>query len=240
MAKQVDEEPPANEPQVDHLDAITMSMAIGSLTVWIAYSFARDWFADALHEAQTGNDDHSRRREIIFAVCFAEAYLVEWVRDDVLNRDFARLSDFFPRGETLGPTEKWKRVVKSLRNEGLITAVPDFGRTFWDEFTKLVKMRNGLIHARSSRPETKGQLSHEKPLPSMGDLDKLPAGWAARVAVEPVKELHAATATRLPDWVAASQYKFLYRCPEMVAEHRKQFPDRDSSRRKRDRPGPDA
>lgn len=183
--------------------AISCSFALGTPTVWLSYSFAKDWFTDAVNEARTGTDHHSRRREIIFAVCFAEAYLIEWVRDDVINRDFARLNDFFSPGETLGPSEKWKRVVKSLLDDGLITGMPDFGRSFFDEFSKLVKMRNGLVHARSSRPETEGQPFDEKPYPSKGALDKLPAGWAVRVVMNMVKELHAATGTPLPEWVAA-------------------------------------
>jgi len=62
-------------------------------------------------------------------------------------------------------------------------------------------MRNGLIHARSSRPETDPQPDKSKPLPSKGDLDQLPAGWAVRVVVALVKRLNQAAGTRPPIWL---------------------------------------
>src|SRR5688572_8466411 len=65
-------------------------------TIWSTYSFAPEWFADARHEARTGTDHHARRREIVFAVCCAESYLVEWVRDEVLRSEFRRINEFFP------------------------------------------------------------------------------------------------------------------------------------------------
>ena len=90
--------------QVIRPSSIPSDEAFGMPTIWQTYSFAPEWFADALHEAgQTGNH-HARRREIIFAVCFAESYLVEWVRDEVLNRDFNLLNQYFPPGESLVST----------------------------------------------------------------------------------------------------------------------------------------
>jgi hypothetical protein len=65
-------------------------------TLWQTYSFAPEWFEDALREAKTSNDHNARRREIVFAVSCAESYLVEWVRDEVLDRDFEKTSAIFP------------------------------------------------------------------------------------------------------------------------------------------------
>jgi hypothetical protein len=53
---------------------------VGVPTVWVSDNFSEDWFSDALKEARSGTDFNARRREIIFAACFAESYLFEWTR----------------------------------------------------------------------------------------------------------------------------------------------------------------
>jgi hypothetical protein len=183
------------------LGSIPMTASVGTGTIWLSYSFAKEWFEDALQEARTVTDHNARRREIVFAVCFAESYLFEWVRDDVLNRDFQKLNHYFPPGNPQPVTHKWKDVPRKLQSEDLIPATPELGQPYWENFNDLVKMRNGLIHARSSRPETTHLQEREKPHPSKGDLDNLPAGWATEVVVTLVKELHKAVGTSEPDWL---------------------------------------
>ncbi len=170
-------------------------------TVWLSYSFAPEWYADAVDEAQVGMGHHVKRREILIAVCCAESYLLEWVRDEILNRQFLRLNDYFPPGETKGVAEKWKRVLKQLSDEGLIRGLPDFGRQWWEQFIKLAQLRNGLIHARSSRPDTSDLDDQEKPFPSKSDLDKLESGWPTRVVTALIREVHAAVGTVPPSWL---------------------------------------
>jgi len=188
------------------LGSIPMTASVGTGTIWLSYSFAKEWFEDALHEAQTGTDHNARRREIVFAVCFAESYLFEWIRDQVLDRnDFQKLvtdlNKYFPPGKWQPVTVKWKLIPKSLLKDELIPATPDLSQSYWEHFTKLVTMRHGLVHARSSRPETTQIQEKEKPLPSKEDLDNLPAGWATEVVVTLVKELHKAVGTSEPDWL---------------------------------------
>jgi putative transcriptional regulator len=127
------------------------------VTAWFAYSFAPEWFADALREAQTGQDHHARRREIVFAVCCAESYLLEWVRDEVLNRDFQGLNRYFVPGKWQSVVDKWKDIPKQLCDDGLIPAIPNLGKSYWEDWRKLVAYRNGLVHARASRPESDSQ-----------------------------------------------------------------------------------
>ena len=62
---------------------VVVNLTLGTSTIWQAYSWARDWFDDAFNETRV-SDHRSRRREILFSVCFAESYLFEWVRDEVL------------------------------------------------------------------------------------------------------------------------------------------------------------
>ncbi len=178
----------------------------GGVTVWLTYPFASEWFEDALHEAKTGTNHNARRREIVFAVLCAESYLFEWVRDRVLDRsDFVKLvkdlNKYFPPSGKEGVREKWKAVPKKLKNDGLIPAVPDLKQAYWSDFIELVEMRNGLVHARASRPETVQQPQKEKPLPSKGDLDQLPSGWATNVVVELIKNLHRSVGTPPPSWL---------------------------------------
>jgi hypothetical protein len=189
------------QPQIIRPAPIQSRASVGTPTVWLSYHFAPEWFADALNEMRSGRDHHARRREIVFAVCCAESYLVEWVRDEVLNRDFNRLNQFFPSGEKRGAAEKWKEIPKALYANGLIAALPDLGKSYWQEWIDLVELRNGLIHARSSRPETSPQPPGEQPRPSKGDLDKLAPGWATKVVVTLIQELHAAVGTSPPVWL---------------------------------------
>jgi hypothetical protein len=187
--------------QVIRPASIPSEESFGTPSIWQTYSFAPEWFMDAFHEAKKPSDHHARRREIIFAVCFAESYLVEWVRDEVLNRDFNRLNHYFPPGKWSNVTEKWKEVPKKLLEDGLIPGVPDLSLSYWQDWLDLVKMRNGLIHARSSRPETDPQPEDARPLPSKGDLDHLPAGWAVHVVVALIRNLNRAVGSSSPTWL---------------------------------------
>ena len=201
MSKSEENPTPSSSTQIIRPDPVTVTLVLPTPTIWLSYSFAPEWFNDALTEARTGKDHHARRREIIFAVCCAESYLVEWIRDEVLKRDFNRLNQFFPPDERRGVAEKWKEVPKALLDAGLISAVPNLGRSYWRDWLDLVDLRNGLIHARASRPETNPQPDSERPVPSKGDLDKLPPGWAVKVVVTLVRELHAAVSTPAPAWL---------------------------------------
>lgn len=171
--------------------------------VLLWYSFAPEWFHDALQEAQTGHDHGSRRREILFAVCFAESYLFEWVRDKVLNRDRKRLNKYFPPKPKRwrGVDEKWKAIPKELHEDGLIERVPDLGGPHGENWNQLIKYRDGLVHARTSRPESASLPEEEMPVPSKTDLKALDAGWAVGIAIERVRLLHDAVRTRSPEWL---------------------------------------
>ena len=179
------------------------SVSLGSLTVWRSYSFAPEWYADAVNEARKGKDHHARRREIVFAVSSAESYLFEWVRDDILQRNFNELNDYFPPDEKRPITEKLKEIPKQLKKNGHILSVPDFGGQSWQNVRDLVSYRNGLLHARASRPETNGLPEKSMPVPSKGLLEGLDAGWATNVVRTLIIELHEAVGSAPPDWLEA-------------------------------------
>ena len=156
---------------------IEVRLTPGTVTLWRSATFALHWFDDAKREATARGVD-ARRREIPFAVCFAETYLLEWVRDEVLKRKFAALDEYFPPDDRRGVIERWREVPKSLHAKGLIQAPPDYGKgRFWQDFTKLVDYRNGLVHARASRPQADHMPPAEIPLPRPEDLNEMGPGW---------------------------------------------------------------
>jgi len=166
--------------------------------VWIAASFAQAWFEDALREARTGPDAHARRREIVFAVCFMESYLVEWVRDIVGPKQIAA---YFPLDDRRGIRDRWKEVLKQLEKEKLIAQAPNFLLPYWEAFLRLIAYRDGLVHALASRPSSSAAPPKAKPIPPMEALGNMPPGWAVGVVVDVVRQLHQAANTPPPSWL---------------------------------------
>lgn len=183
------------------LTGVVATAAVGAPTVWLSANFASSWYADAELEAIGIGDTQRRRREITFSVAAVESYLLEWVRDEVLKRDFVLLDTYFPPGERRPVTEKWKDITKALASNGLIQSAPTFAGKTWENFRRLVEFRNGLIHARASRPQTAGLSEIQMPVPSMEDLQALEPGWALGVITALIRELHIATGTKEPEWL---------------------------------------
>lgn len=194
--------PRTQEPGIsDGLTGVAANVEIGSLTPWTSYNFASDWYADAKSEANNSNH-HARRREILFSVACAESYLLEWVRDQILKHDYPSLDRYFPPGNNRPIAEKWKEVPKQLKGHGLIHSVPNLGGgSAWGDFLRLIEFRNGLLHARASRPETPGLSASSLPVPSMDQLRSLSPGWACGVVRRLIQELNTAAGTNLPDWI---------------------------------------
>ena len=197
------EKPPT---QYIYVPSIESEARVGMPTVWQTYSFAPEWLEDAIEEARADGNHNARRREIIFAVSFVESYLFEWVRDQVLNRDFDLLAMYFPPSQKKGIRDKWKDVPKKLKSDGAIPAAPDYsrapGQEYWSDFNDLVDMRDGLIHASSSRPETNPQPPGVPgPHPSKRLLDQLQAGDATKAVVALVRHLHSTIRTTAPLWL---------------------------------------
>src|SRR5215211_425462 len=137
--------PPSSRGQ--EIGGVPSEETVGELTVWVEYEFAPEWLEDARREARTAGHN-ARRREVVFAVCFAESYLFEWVRDQVLDkRDFGQLVKdlnyyFPPAGRKRAIREKWKEVPKRLFKDGRITGTPDPSQRDWENFLKLLDIRN--------------------------------------------------------------------------------------------------
>jgi hypothetical protein len=168
-------------------------------TIWTTNRYAQDWFADAMREGDaTGYN--ARRREIIFAVCFADSYLAEWLVGDI-GLDLTTSRAYLPAHDKRGVTDRWKEIPKELVRNNVIPAAPDLGGPHGEEWRRLVDYRDGLVHANASRPQTTNQPPELEPMPSRPELEELEPGWPLRVAVERVRRLHAAAGTSPPDWL---------------------------------------
>lgn len=160
-------------------------------TVWVSANFAQLWYSDAVREATGTEGEHSTRREIVFAASFLESYIFEWVRAISLDR----LNEFFPPSERhkkdplFRPTlkDKWKLIPAELHREGLVPTKPSLDLS---QLGNLMRYRNGLIHARASRPSTHGLIQIEQPVPAVDELKSIPHGWAIGVARALVLQLH--------------------------------------------------
>ena len=164
-------------------------------TVWISENFAQKWFADALHEAQSGKDFDSTRREIVFAVCFIESYIFEWVRSIV---QLEEINKYFPPKSNRKLKEKWKEIPGELYNNNKIKMNPKLDLS---KLGLLIKYRNGLVHAKASRPTTDIQPEETKPCPTRNLLNKLGHGWAVDIAVDLVVQLHNALGSSIPNYI---------------------------------------
>lgn len=194
------------EQQAIEIPTITDSLAIFGVetaTIWQSSTLAPEWYNDAVRE--TGMDGPAaRRREILFAVCAAESYYFEWVRDVILNSNFERLSHYFPtdkkKGKKRGVLEKFKEMTKQLKDDDCIAGTLDCSGREYQAFVRLVDFRDGLVHAMASRPSTANLSKESRPVPSQTDLDTLPAGWAIGVVWTILEKLHHDTRTPRAGW----------------------------------------
>lgn len=161
----------------------------------------QDWFNDARWEAENplAIDNYQyRRREVIFAVCFAETYLFEWTLL-ALGLDGEKLMRYFPKGDLRGVTARWVEVPAALRQDGLLKADLPVN----EEWQTLIGIRNGLTHSKASWPEVVfgRPARHPKPRPVLLELGARAPGWALGVARERVQCLHTAAGTSVPEWI---------------------------------------
>ena len=180
-----------------------ISSSGGDPVVWISDSFARDWFTDALREARTGKDYNARRREIIFAICFAESYIFEWTRHKI---QIEEINDYFPPSPRFDKDpryrrtlkDKWGRIPREIFDAKKIPAHPNLKLA---GLGTLLKYRNGLVHASASEPATDSQPPKTKPFPTKEMLKRLKPGWAVKIVVDLVKDLHREVGDSVPEYI---------------------------------------
>lgn len=179
----------------------------GDVRFWIHGTFAPHWFADAVEEARKGPGAHPRRREIAAALAAAEAYLLEWVRDEMVRKP-AELDAYFPpdRKTFDNAVERWANVCQQLRKDGKLNRDLDrSGGGYWPDFHKLKDYRNALVHGGAGRPREAGQSRASDPCITPGELESLPSGWAVNVVRRLVEDAHAAAGTTPPPWLGSGE-----------------------------------
>jgi hypothetical protein len=182
----------------------TLPMITAKLVIspWSHQTFAPEWFKDALYEVQNTRGYNSTRREIVFAVVFAESYLFEWVRDDILKGNPNELLTYLSLFYNQSPIKKWNTIPKKLYNDGLIQGIPKIENIQeWDEFDIVVKYRNGLSHSASSVPQNLSLPPGKFPIPPLGELNKIKPGWAIKTIIGMIKQFHKAASMPMPKWL---------------------------------------
>jgi len=177
--------------------------AQGQVEAWRASVFAPAWLEDTAKEAQQDGRD-ARRREVVFAVCFTESYLYEMVRDQVLPGQPREITRYFPvtkEERKPGIKKRCRKVFTALCQDHKIAQSIDWDSASWTQFEDLVDMRDGLVHASISRPDTASLPEEARPNPNPEHLDKLPRGWALKIVLDLVKTMHAAIGHEPPFWI---------------------------------------
>lgn len=172
-----------------------------SADLLVASNLARRWLADTIKEAQRENGDttDSIRREIVFAVCFAESYIFEWAREVAGWQEVIRYFKF-DRPEKV--KDRWKRVPAELYDDGVVET-QSRPAIDWGKMGEVTQYRHGLVHGASSIPRgLKGEQGEApEPVPSLGDLRKRGQGWALKAVLNVVEQLHRETDTALPEYL---------------------------------------
>ena len=117
-------------------------------------------------------------------------------RDERPFPDHQRLLPGWLETNDPGPVEK---VPKELVKRGLGLRVPDLGGEEWQDFTRLLDFRNGLLHGRSSRPDTLELPEDHRPFPSPEDLQAMKPGDALETVLTQIRSLCVATGHAPPD-----------------------------------------
>lgn len=200
-------------------DTVAVSDSVW-VTAWLSQTSAPQWLEDARTEAERGQELAEEleerhlpairqalvrflHREIVFAVCFAEAFLLEYLRDyvfihrpgkghrEALVAFVEREKDdqSRPLWERLGIRRRWKWAVKTLQEEGKLRDEAAFEGQAWQRFQEdLAPFRNGIVHAKLSRPVRGGTEESAEPTPATL-FDRGPT-WATSIVTELARDLH--------------------------------------------------
>lgn len=195
------------EPQfIRNAGGLPSAEQVGQPEIWTTVSFSQAWLRDTYFEAIQEGPDH-RRKEVIFAICFAESYLFEFVRDVVLALDFRSTPRYFPLAtrRNRGIKDRCKDVLKQLYQDGKVKGTPNWSEAFWFDFCRLVDIRDGLVHASISRPDTEDLPKGARPSPLPADFYALQPGWALSKAVSLVKVIHETMEIPPNPWILSPE-----------------------------------
>jgi hypothetical protein len=172
-----------------------------TLSGFAHHIFAPKWFEDALMETRSPPSLDTKRREIVFATCCIETYLVEWTIQ-IIPRPHETVGEFFPekdRFKRIGV--RYDNVAERLKSKDLIPRLPIFDKAHRDELDRLFEFRNALVHGNVSWPIEPSMKVSPPMKVSPQELDEKGLGWAVGVVIKRIKCLHKANDTDPPAWL---------------------------------------
>lgn len=202
--------------QIIKANSIPPSSKVEAPQFWHTASFMFPWLRDAYLESIEEGREH-RRKEVIFAVCFFETFLFEWVRDDILKNDYQALFDFFPPDRHMPIMDRCKTVLNRLHQAKKVLHLPVWGNIReWEHFSRLVEIRDALAHAAVSRPFQDSRTSSQKDRVPISDFIALRSGWALRVVTVLASELYQAAGMEIPTWLLEPHQSLAIGCEEYI------------------------
>ena len=184
-------------------DNVETHSEVSTPTLSVAANYAEDWYSDALAEVNDSANRKNKRREIVFAACFLESYIYEWVRNygtDFLAKYFSDTAKNID-GEyyTKGLKNKWKYMPPEIANE--LGVAKDLELDL-SGLGRLIKLRNGFVHARASKLYNSFTNKKDRPVPTQEELDNnIKSGWAVSVAENLVISLHEKMNSDAPSYL---------------------------------------
>lgn len=211
MNDKLDKDPRNQELSPKDIPRVEISIGPASLTQW--GNLAERWMRDAHAEARSApaNDSEKRnalRREVVFAVCAAESYLFEWVRDREGHYAYGFTQKvkkaLTERGKLRekGVIDRWKLVVTEVLDGGKPSKPSRFDRnSTWNDFVELVKHRDFLVHGGAAlpRPPERSELT-AKYTPRTDPFQQSP-GYAVDRVVALIRQVHSWAGTAPPKWL---------------------------------------
>lgn len=190
------------EPGIIEMQATVVGTITASAYIVAEANLAKEWFADMVREAERQTEDivGAIRREIVFAVCFAESYIFEWAREVAGSHEVIKYFKFREPFEDV--KQKWKTVPAELHEKGLIDTESE-PSIDWGQMGEVTKYRHGLVHGAASIPSGLKTEEDEppQPMPTLSHLRRRGQRWALAAVLKVVEQLHRETDTPLPEYL---------------------------------------
>ena len=187
--------------KIDHLktDKFESVTEVSSPTIFVAENYAEDWYKDALAEVNDSANKNNKRREIVFAACFLETYLYEWVRNhgtNFLEKYFVK--DIGGKYFAGSLKDKWKYIPPDLAKKLVVTKDLKLDLS---GLGTLINLRNGFIHAKASKLYNSSTKKKDQPCPTQEKLENIKSGWAVAVAEKLVISLNEKMNSNAPSYL---------------------------------------
>ena len=175
---------------------------VSTPTLSVAANYSEDWYTDACAEVSNSANSNNKRREIVFAACFLESYIYEWVRNYGANYIIKYFSTTAKNADgkcyTRKLKNKWKYIPPEMAKE---LGVAKDVKLDLSGLGTLIVLRNGFVHAATSKLYNAFTVKEAQPVPSQEQLGLIKSGWAASVAENLIISLHEQIDSNAPGYL---------------------------------------